>query len=169
MHQSIFLILDISTIIKYGIARLYFKFKIRYDVDKGIYGITMEDMIQETNIAFSSEKRRNWNKGRFPNFEKQYYSTFDSVISNTVKKYLEKANNHSPILDTDAYVAPDGHAFEEQKELLMNELHKLGATDEEILLFEPYYIDQMKRHDIALLMGLTVKNITDIKKGQTEN
>ena len=155
---------EISTITKYGIARLFFIFKIRYDIDKGIYGITMEDMIQETNMAFSAEKRRNWNRSRFPNFKKQYYSTFDSVIYNTVKKYLKKANNHSPILDTDAYVAPDDHAFEEQKELLMNKLYKMGATDEEVLLFEPYYIDQMKRHDIALLMGLTVKNITDIKK-----
>lgn len=155
---------EINTIIKYGIARLFFVFKIRYDMDKGIYGITMEDMIQETNTAFSSEKRRNWNKSRYPSFKKQYYSTFDSVISNTVKKYLEKANNHSPILDTDAYVAPDDHSFEEQKELLICELYKMGATDEEILLFEPYYIDEMKRYDIAVLMGLSVQEVTDIKK-----
>lgn len=153
---------EITTITKYGIARLFFKF--RYDIDKGIFGITIEDMIQEINMAFSSEKRRKWNKSRFPNFKKQYYSTFDSVIYNTVKKYLEKANNHSPILDADAFVAPDDHAFEEQKELLMNELYKMGATDEEVLLFEPYYIDQMKRHDIAVLMGLSTQKITDIKK-----
>ncbi len=155
---------EINTIIKYGIARLFYKFKIRYDMDKGIYGITIEDMIQETNTAFSSEKRRNWNKSKFPNFKKQYYSAFDSVIYNTVKSYLEKANNHSPILDKDAYMAPDDHAFEEQKELLMNELQNLGATDEEILLFEPYYIDEMKRYDIAGLMGLSVQEVTDIKK-----
>jgi len=155
---------EINTIIKYGIARLFYKFKIRYDMDKGIYGITMEDIIQETNVAFSSEKRRNWNKSRFPYFKEQYYSAFDSVIYNTVKSYLEKANNHSPILDTDVYVAPDDHVFEEQKELLMNELHKMGATDEEILIFEPYYIDEMKRYDIAILMGLSVQEVTDIKK-----
>ena len=46
---------EIHTIIEYGIARLFFIFKIRYDINKGIYGITMEDMIQETNTAFSSE------------------------------------------------------------------------------------------------------------------
>ncbi len=155
---------EINTIVKYGIARLFFIFKIRYDINKGIYGITMEDMIQETNTAFSSEKRRNWNKSRYPSFKRQYYSAFDSVIYNTVKSYLEKANNHSPILDTDAYVAPDDHAFEEQKELLLDKLQNLGATDEELLLFEPYYIDQMKRHDIAILMGITVQKVTDIKK-----
>jgi len=155
---------EIPKLLKYGIARLFFVFKIRYDMDKGIYGFTIEDMIQETNTAFLSEKRRNWNKSRYPSFKKQYYSAFDSVIYNMVKSYLEKANNHSPILDTDAYVAPDDHAFEEQKELLLDKLRNLGATDEELLLFEPYYIDQMKRYDIAILMGITVQNVTDIKK-----
>jgi len=148
----------------YAFSRLFYIFKIKYDKDKGIFSFTIEDMIQETNIAFLYSERRNWNKTRFPDFRDQYYSAFDSVISNTVKKYLEKANNHSPILDTDAYVAPDDHAFEEQKELLMIELRKMGATDEEILLFEPYYIDKMKRYDIAVLMGLSVKEITNIQK-----
>lgn len=155
---------EVYNLIKYGIARLFYKFKIEYDKGRGIFGITIEDMIEETNMAFLSENRRNWYKSRYPDFKDQYYSAFDSVISNTVNKYLEKANNHSPILDTDAYIAPDENAFEEQKDLLIKELYKMGATDEEILLFEPYYIDQMKRYDIALLMGLSVKNITDIKK-----
>ena len=151
-------------LLKYGIFRLHRVFRIKYNSERGIYGITLDDMIQETNISFLSNNGRNWYKNKFPDFAKQYYSAFDSVIYRNIKKYLEKANNQCAILETDSYETPDTQTFEEQKELLVNELLKMGANDEEIALFEPYYIDKMKRRDIAKLMGLSVQKITDIKK-----
>ena len=155
---------EYKRLLKYGILRLHRVFKIKYDIEKGIYGITLEDMIQETNVSFLRKEGRNWYKNKYPDFAKQFYSAFDSVIYRNVKKYLEKANNHCSILETDSYETPNDHSFEEQKELLVNELQKMGACDEEIALFEACYIDRMKRCDIAELLELSVQKITDIKR-----
>jgi DNA-directed RNA polymerase specialized sigma subunit len=43
-------------------------------------------------------------------------------------------------------------------------LGDLGATDDELLLFEPYVINKMKRKDIAHEYGISEQEASNIKK-----
>lgn len=49
-------------------------------------------------------------------------------------------------------------------ELCNEELKRLNSTDEEILLFEPYIIQGMKRQDLSDLFGISLNELTNIKK-----
>lgn len=153
-----------SQLFKHCIIRLNSVFKIKYNVDKGFRGIMIEDFISETVESFLKTDGRNWYPEKFPDFRKQFISALDSVISNTLKSDEEKIKNTFEILDNDTEFSFDDSDYKEILNLCTNELILLGATDDELLLFEPYIINGMKRQDLADLYGISLEELTNIKK-----
>ena len=149
---------------KYGITRLKGFFNIQYDEEKGLNGFTLHDLIQETTESFIVPGRRHWYKDKFPCFKDQYFSAFDSVISNEVNKMKKFKFELQFIedLDSDKLVADDN--YQEHYDILIEELKKLNASDDEILLFDAIYIDGMKRQQAGIELNKTVEEITDIRK-----
>ena len=94
----------LKKMITYSIFRFDKFFDIKFDLEKGFRGIMIEDMIAETIEAFLKPNGRNWNKTRFPDFEKQFVSSLDSVISNNVKKELGKVNQTFELLENDEVI-----------------------------------------------------------------
>ena len=45
-----------------------------------------------------------------------------------------------------------------------DELTAMEATDDELLLFEPYIVNGMKRNDLSELLGISIEELTNIKK-----
>lgn len=152
-------------LIKYGISRLSKTFNIRYDIERGFRGIMLEDLIGEVIESFLNENGRNWYKADFPNFKKQFFSSYDSHICNTLGKELKK-HIETPLFPQETYniEGERSSTYEKDLNLALKILSTLGASDDEILLFEPYYVNNTKREVIAELFGLTVNEITQIKK-----
>lgn len=150
--------------ITYSIFRLDKVFNIKFDLDKGFRGIVIQDIISETIESFLKPNGRNWYKNNFPEFEKQFISALDSVISNTVKKELGKANKTFGLLENDSPNDSSNESYEEDIEECLEILEQLNATDDEILLFEPYIINRMKREDLAEAYGISINGLTNIKK-----
>ena len=65
-------------------------------------------------------------------------------------------------LDSDKLVTDDN--YQEHYDILIEELKKLKATDDEILLFDAIYIDGMKRQQAGIELNKTVEEITDIRR-----
>lgn len=149
---------------KYGILRLKGFFNIKYDEEKGINGLTLHDLIQETTESFLVPGRRHWYKKKFPCFKDQYMSAFDSVICNEVAKSKKQKVELQLIedLDSDKIIIDD--TFQEHYDILIEELKKLKATDDEILLFDAIYIDGMRRQQAGIELNKTVEEITDIRR-----
>lgn len=131
---------------------------------KGFRGLMIEDFISETIESFLKINGRNWYPEKFPDFRKQIISGLDSVISNNLKTELEKVNSTFEILDNDTELSFDDSNYQEMLSICNDELIILGATDEELLLFEPYIINGMKRQDLAELFGISLEELTNIKK-----
>lgn len=149
---------------KHCIIRLSSVFKIKYNLEKGFRGIMIEDFISETIESFLKTDGRNWYPEKFPDFRKQFISALDSVISNTLNTEKDKIKNTFEILDNDIEFSFDDTDYKEILNSCNNELILLGATDEELLLFEPYIINGMKRQDLADLFGINLEELTNIKK-----
>ena len=154
-----------SRLIKYAIIRINTKFKIKYDLNRGFRGIMVEDMISELMLSFvKDDGGRNWNKAKYPDFIEQVISSLDSHIFNTLEKELEKtALSNTNIEDCELPIDDNGD-YEELLALSLKFLEELGATDDEILLFEPYVVHDMKRADIAKENGISEQEATNIKK-----
>ncbi len=152
-------------LIKYGIVRLSKKFNIRYDVDRGFRGIMLEDLIGEVIESFLDEDGRNWYKEDFPDFKKQFYSSYDSHICNTLAKELEK-HIDTPLLpdENNNITVEKSSTYEDDLSNALEILRSIGASDDELLLFEPYYVNDTKREVIAELIGKTVSEVSQIKK-----
>ena len=151
-------------LIKYSIYRINTKFNIKYDLNRGFRGIMVEDMISELMLSFvRNDGGRNWNKIEFPDFKNQIFSSLDSHIYNTIEKELSKTIQTNANIENND-VAPENDGYEELLEFSIDYLNKLGASDEEMLLFEPYVVHQMKRADIAKEFGITEQEATNIKK-----
>lgn len=151
-------------LIKYSIIRINTKFNIKYDLNRGFRGIMVEDMIADLMLSFVRiDGGRNWNKKEFPNFKNQIYSSLDSHIYNTIDKELIKTVQTNASID-DNDVATVNDDYTELLEFSIKYLTELGASDEEILLFEPYIVHKMKRADIAKEFGITEQEATNIKK-----
>lgn len=154
---------QVNNLVKYVILRLQMVFNITYDENRGINGKNIEDLICETTMSFLEEGRRYWYIDKYPDFNDQYKSALNSVISNEVDKLcrkpeevrLEKVASFKAEVDTD---------FDETWELLQKELYKLGADDDEILYFEAAYICGLKRFQIATELGMSERAVTDIKR-----
>lgn len=153
---------------RYCAYRLIKVFGFNYNPNLGINGYTFEDLIQETNLAFCSVDRRNWNKSKFPCFRDQYYNTLDSVIYSAIKKYFEeykKFENYKfhelqeSILTEDHYNEFDFHWRRFQ-----NLMNGLGGSQEELEIFDAYFIQGLKREEIAKIFNLSPQQITVIKK-----
>lgn len=153
-----------DSLIKYSIYRLNSVFRIKYDLQKGFRGMMVEDFIAETIESFLKLGGRNWYPEKFPDFKKQIISALDSVISNNLNAELEKANVTFEIFDNDPDNTFDDTNYQEMLSACHDELKILQATDEELLLFEPYIINGMKRQDIADLFGISPEELTNIKK-----
>ena len=160
--QNIFTKEFYSFLYKYGIVRLKVKFDIQYDIQRGIGGILLEDLIHETVIAFI-EGRRKWYKNKFPNYRDQLISAFDSVIYNSIVG-LKDINKNFSINQTISLSDDMGNNYNELIKYCERELKDLGATDEEILIFEPYIIHGTKRQVIAELLEISEEQVTNIKK-----
>lgn len=150
---------------KYSLIRLVQKFGIKYDLKRGFRGLMIEDIISELMLSFSrKDGGRNWNKTKFPEFENQVFSSLDSTISNTLKKELEQtALTNTQIEDAKSEFSDDTR-YTELLDASTRILEELGASDEELLLFEPYVINGMKRKDIAETFGISEIEATNIKK-----
>lgn len=152
-------------LIKYAIIRINTKFNIKYDLNRGFRGIMVEDMISELMLSFvKNDGGRNWNKSEFPDFTEQIISSLDSQISNTIKKELEKTALSNTNIEDCKISAEDNGDYDELLELSLKFLEEQGASDEELLLFEPYIVHEMKRSDIAKENGITEQEATNIKK-----
>src|SRR5690606_16710722 len=153
-----------TILFKHGVVRLKTVFNIKYNPEKGFRGIMVEDMIIDTIEAFLKEGGRNWYIEKYPDFRKQVISAFDSVISNTLKTELAKANDTFEILENDYEMSFDDSDYQFLLSVCHEELTSMGATDDELLLFEPYIINGMKRNDLSELLGISNEELTNIKK-----
>lgn len=152
-------------LIKYSIYRINTKFNIKYDLNRGFRGIMVEDMISELMLSFiRNDGGRNWNKTEFPDFKAQIFSALDSHICNTIDKELFKTILTDSDLEKKNIKQDDNDNYEELLQYSIDFLSKLGASDEELLLFEPYIVHEMKRVDIAKEFGITEQEATNIKK-----
>jgi len=139
-------------------------FHIRYNLDKGLRGIMVEDMIQETLESLIKEGGRNWYKDKFSDIRLQVISSLDSVIFNTVSSNLPKENITFEIFDNDGVDCSDNEDYNSLLELCHEELKLLNATEVEIKLFEPYILQGMKRETLSDLYGISLEDLTNIKK-----
>jgi hypothetical protein len=153
-----------AILFKHAIIRLKTAFGIKYNHEKGFRGIMIEDMINDTIEAFLREGGRNWYLDKFPDFRKQIISALDSVISNTLNAELDKANETFEIMDNDVEMSFDDSDYQSLLSICHDELTAMGATDDELLLFEPYIINGMKRNDLSELLGIGIDELTNIKK-----
>ncbi len=151
-------------LIKYSIYRMKAVFNIQYNLDKGFRGLMIEDIINDVLTSFFKSDGRNWNKSKFPLFIKQLYSSLDSQICNTISKELRKTIITDTYSDEDSPIDNDDNDYQELISIVTEILTDLNATDEEILLFEPYVVNGMKREDIAKLFGISVIDVTNLKK-----
>jgi hypothetical protein len=152
-------------LIKYSIYRINTKFNIKYDLNRGFRGIMVEDMIGELMLSFvKNDGGRNWNKKEFSSFKDQIFSSLDSHISNTISKEFGKMSQTNENIDNHNLSSEDNTNYEELLENSLNYLSEAGATDEELLLFEPYVVHNMKRADVAKEFGITEQEATNIKK-----
>ncbi|WP_333601443.1 hypothetical protein [Flavobacterium sp.] len=149
---------------KYAIIRLKRFFNIKYDLEKGFRGFMIEDFIAETIESFLRPDGRNWYTETYPDFKKQFISGLDSVIFNTLKVELEKTKDTFEILDSDPDNSFDDSDYNVLLSACLDELKALNATDDELLLFEPYIINGMKREDLSKLLGISIEELTNIKK-----
>jgi hypothetical protein len=153
-----------DTLVKYSLKRLYTHSGIKYNFEKGIRGIMIEDMIQQTLEGLIKEGGRNWYKDKFDDIKLQIISSLDSVISNTVSTHLDKDNKTFEIFENEEVEFADDEEYNSILEVCHEELKRLDSTDEEILLFEPYIIQGMKRQDLSDLFGISLNELTNIKK-----
>lgn len=151
-------------LVKHCLIRLRSVFHIKYNFEKGIRGIMIQDMIQETLESLIKEGGRNWYKDKFEDIKLQIISSLDSVISNTVSTHLEKDNKTFEIFENDEIEIIDNEEYNNLLEICHEELKRLNSTDDEILLFEPYIIQGMKRQDLSDLFGISLNELTNIKK-----
>lgn len=151
-------------LVKYSLKRLYTHFGIIFNFEKGIRGIMIEDMIQQTLEGLIKEGGRNWYKDRFEDIKLQIISSLDSVISNTVSTHLDKDNITFEIFENEEVEFTDDEEYNSILEVCHEELKRLDCTDEEMLLFEPYIIQGMKRQDLSDLFGISLNELTNIKK-----
>ncbi|MDV3748946.1 hypothetical protein CMU21_14005 [Elizabethkingia anophelis] len=153
-----------TQLVKYSIYRINNKTKVKYDLDKGIRGIMVQDLINDTIESLLKEDGRNWYKDKFPDIRKQIMSCLDSVISNTITSELERINNTFIIFDNENIEIVENDEYDKTLSACHDILKELDCTDEEILLFEPYIIHEMKRKDIAEFFGIPLNELTNIKK-----
>lgn len=145
-----------------GIYRLRVYFDISYDIHKGFKGILIEDIIQET-FRLLIEGNRKWYKDKFPNFKDQLLSSFDSIIYNTINKVNNIVN--IPLDEKASLVISDEKDnYNEYISFCEKELESLGATDEEILLFEPYIVEGRKRSELSKEFDISESELTNINK-----
>lgn len=151
-------------LLKHSLIRLDSVFHIKYDFEKGIRGIMVEDIIQETLESLIKDGGRNWYKDKYDDIKLQIISSLDSVISNTVSTHLEKNNNTFEFFDNEEIENTDNEEYDNLLEICHDELKRLDCTDEEILLFEPYIIQGVKRQVLSDLFGISINELTNIKK-----
>lgn len=149
-------------LLKYGIYRLNKYFSYKYDIHKGINGILLEDIIGDTIESFVTGKRK-WYKDRFPDFQKQFMSAYDSAISNTMSKN-EIIPSKIQIDDLKTDILDNESDYDSLLDFCIVCLKGMNASDEELLLFEPYIVQQQKRAEIAKDFGIEEKELTNIKK-----
>jgi len=153
-----------DALVKYSLKRLNTHSGIKYNFEKGIRGIMIEDMIQQTLEGLIKEGGRKWYKDKFDNIKSQIISSLDSVISNTVSTHLEKDNITFEIFENEEIETIENEEYEQMLNICIEELKNLNSTDDEILLFEPYIIQEMKRQDLSDLFGISLNELTNIKK-----
>jgi len=151
-------------IVKYAISRIYKAFRFKYDMNKGIDGFMLEDIIQKVTHSFLNKNGRKWYIDKFPDFKDQFYSALDSEISNIISSKLERSNKKTKIIDDLLSDSHSNYDYDQLLEIVINRLEELGASDEELLIFEPYIIHKMKRDDIAKLLNVSNNHMTNLKK-----
>jgi len=153
-----------ESLVKHSLIRLSSVFHIKYNFEKGIRGIMIQDMIQETLESLVKEGGRNWYKDKFSDIRLQIISSLDSIISKTVSAHLEMDNKTFEIFDNEEIENTDNGEYDNLLEICHEELKRLDCTDEEILLFEPYIIQGMKRQVLSDSFGISLNELTNIKK-----
>lgn len=152
-----------ESLMRYGIIRLNRRFNIKYNVNRGFRGVMIEDIITETLESFTRQGGRVWNKADFPDFKKQVFSAFDSCLYNYVRKELTKLKGVVE-LPLDQEFEDKEVNYEEMIKSAKEILESLNATEMEKEIFEPYYIHNMKREDVAEYLGVDVTEITNAGK-----
>jgi hypothetical protein len=149
-------------LIKYGIYRLDKFYAYKYNMEQGLNGILLEDLIGDVIEAFLTGKRH-WYKDKFSDFKKQFISAYDSVISNQMKQIsLLPDNKFLNGFDIPSEEKTDN--YDDLLEFCLKILKDMGSSDEELLIFEPYIIQKQKRADIAKEFGISECELTNYKK-----
>lgn len=149
-------------LVAYTIKRLLFRFQIVYNPNKGFKGHMAEDIVSNLFISFLDEGGRNWNKKKFPDFEKQIFSSLDSEISNIVnEKYIKSENLE--VEDEDSVLDFESIEYNELYNHCISHLEKSGADIDELLVFECMSKGLMRR-EIADELKIPPEGITVIRK-----
>ena len=164
---------NFTLILTHVYNRLQKKFDIKDPKNLRMEGLEAEDIIHTVFESFLTPGScRNWNMEKFPDFKDQFYSALDSEIYNTVRKSLKKEGNKINIDDEFEYVdfIAEETEYNEYKEdnnylqVVYQKLVEMKASDEELLLYEPLVIKEMKRDAIAKEMGISPLEVTVIQK-----
>ena len=170
---------NLTRALNYVIILLSNTFKMEMGKHKGINSISAEDIVQNVCRSITDPEGRKWNKKKYPRFNKFFFSALKSEVSNTLKLNLNKELQKAPtekenesgvirIIEIPVSDYPAGEHDENSIRILwpklQADLYALGAEPNEILLFEAYYLDDMKRKDIARLLNVSPTEITVIKK-----
>lgn len=149
-------------LVAYTIKRLFLKFQIVYDPNKGFKGNMAEDVVLNLITSFLNEGGRNWYKSRFPDFKSQVYSALDSEISNLVTGSYIKTEEIE-IEDVNAVLDFSSSDYHELYNHCISQLEKSGADIDELLVFE-CMAKGMLRREIAEELKIPPENVTIIRK-----
>lgn len=150
-------------LLAYTIKRFLFRFSIRYDVNKGFKGQMAEDIISNLFISFLDEGGRNWNKSKFPDFEKQIFSALDSEISNVVTGSYIDIEDIDVVYDKNSVLDFQSIEYNELYSYCISQLEKSGADIDELLVFECMSKGLLRR-EIASELKIPPEGITVIRK-----
>jgi hypothetical protein len=141
--------------------RFKYKFEIPNFIGQGYLGHHAEDITNQAVESFLMPDSRKWYKDK--TFKKQFYGALDSIISNLVKKG-EKEFKATESIELHLTLASE----DDNLDALLEDCHKIlsasGASEDELLLFEPYIIGEVKRSVIAKSFGYSEQKTTNIQK-----
>lgn len=123
------------------------------DKKKDFINQCISDVIDKIMV----EKSRNWNTAEYPTFKDFIESVIDSHINNQLNKKREPVISENE-LTVEAGIAPtnldDDIAIQELHGIIFEELKKIGATDEEVLVFDCLAGGMFRKQDIRENLGI---------------
>lgn len=113
------------------------------------------------------EKKRKWNLDKYPDFERFIVSALDSHVNNTLNQPHKEVGvgGSEAILDENSEIIPsqaDIMITAELRKEVFDELQKVGADDDELMVFECLADGIEKPEYIRAELGITEENFHNI-------